>query len=260
MPISDAIITWIKILALIFYAQACSVCLSIRYGFLADAFTKKKVPGRVYGLVGTSIAAGYFLMFITGLNETIMRKWNSKVILASNVIGFAIVALITGFAYSIPNTSAIITISIVMRVVQGLLAYTCTVAPVDFINAQFPDKFDMVNGLLNMGYFSGHGIAEALGSIIYDHLGYEAAYVFSALIALMAGAGIYFFIPNCKTYLSTQQDLRGGDVATQGVELNSESLKLTKLLIVPMVATMLINANHGVLQVFANDKMSNQNN
>ena len=118
MPISDATITWMKIVALIFYAHACSVCVSIRYGFLADAFAKKEVPGRVYGLVGTSIAAGYILMFITRLNEKMMRKWNSKVILASNMIGFAIVALITGFTYSIPNTSAITVISIVMRIVM----------------------------------------------------------------------------------------------------------------------------------------------
>ena len=204
MPASDKTKTWLTIIALIFCAHASCLCTSIRYGFLADAFAKKDVPGRVYGLIETSMAASYVFLFVTQLAEKMMRKWNSMVIFASSMIGFAIVALITGFTYSIPNTVAITAISIVLRLIQGCLAYTCLVMPVDFINAQFPDKFDMVNGLVNLGYFSGHGMAEVFGSIIYDHFSYEAAHVFAAIIAFMAGAGVYFFIPNCKTYLSTQ--------------------------------------------------------
>ena len=251
MPRSDTAKKWITILALIFFGHASGQCIAIRYGFLADAFAKKNVPGRVYGLVGATIAAGYVVMFITQLAERAMREWNSKVVMASNAIGFAMVALITGFTYNIPNTAAIIVISIVMRIGQGLLAYTCNVVTVDFINAQFPEEFDMINGLLNVGYFSSYGMAEVIGSIIYDHFSYEAAYTYSAVIALMAAAGVYFFIPNCKTYLSTQEELPDEDLITEGEALKSETSKITRLLILPLVAQMLINTSYGVLQVYS---------
>ena len=239
---------WLTIGALVFYAHATSVCVSIRYGFLADAFGRKNVPGKVFGLVGTSMAAGYVIMFVTQLTEKMMRKWNSKTIMASNLLGYAIVAFITGFSYSIPNTTVVIAISFVMRIIQGLLAYTSTLVPVDFINAHFPDKFDMVNGLLNMGFFSGHGMAEVLGSIIYDHLGYAAAYGFSAVVALTAGVAVCCFIPKSRTYLSSQTDQSRDNLTRENIT-GSENTKLSKFLILPMVATMLINANYGVLQV-----------
>ena len=252
MNISNGTRKWLTIFALVFYAHASSVCCSIRYGFLADAFARKKVPGKIYGLIGTSLIAGYVFMFATQILESWMRKCNSMVILASNMLGFAIVALLTGFAYCIPNTTAVIAISFVMRMLQGLLAYTSTLAPVDFINANFPNEFDMVNGLLNMGYFSGHGIAEAVGCVIYDHFGYEVAFVFSAVVAVISGIGVVCFIPKSRTYVSSQIP----DIVQTEAGTEPHDTKLTKLLIFPLIATMLVNANYGVLQVSLHDPMS----
>ena len=106
----------------------------------------------------------------------------------------------------------------------------------------------MVNGLVNMGYFSGHGVAEAVGCIIYDKFGYEIAYVFSAAIALLAAISSFCFLPKSKTFLSTQDDISDDDQTI--LKIGSKKNKLTKLLIIPMIATMLINANYGVIQVW----------
>ena len=247
LKISAVTKRWLTIFGLIFYAHACSVCVSIRYGFLADAFTKRNVSGKVYGFVGTSVFAGFLFMYVSQLTEKAMKRWNSKVIIVGNMLGWTIVSLLTGFAYSIPNTNVVIAISIALRICQGILAYISTLVPVDFINANFPEQFDMVNGLVNMGYFSGHGVAEAVGCIIYDKFGYEIAYVFSATIALLAAISSFCFLPKSKTFLSTQEETAGDDQINE--EMRSKDMKLTKLLVFPMIATMLINANYGVIQV-----------
>ena len=235
---------WLTIISLIFYAHASSVCSSIRYGFLADAFSKRNVPGKIYGFVETSLFFGFGFTFAFQVTEKMMRKWSSRSIMLLGMLGYAISSLLTGFAYSIPNTTVVVTISFALRIFQGFLAYIITLVPVDFINANFPEQFDMVNGLVNMGYFSGHGVAEAVGCIIYDKIGYEAAYVFTTVIALLAATTSFFFIPKTKTFLSTQDDILDDDL-----KIGSKKNKLTKLLIIPMIATMLINANYGVIQV-----------
>ena len=244
MKISGAKRKWLTIISLIFYAHACSVCASIRYGFLADAFSKRNVPGKIYGFVETSMFLGFGFTFASQGTEKMMRKLSSRSMMLLCMLGWTISSLLTGFAYSIPNTTVVITISFVLRICQGFLAYTSTLVPVDFINANFPEQFDMVNGLVNMGYFSGHGVAEAVGCIIYDTFGYEIAYVFSAAIALLAAISSFCFLPKSKTFLSTQDDILDDDL-----KIGSKKNKLTMLLIIPMIATMLINANYGVIQV-----------
>ncbi|KAL5259086.1 hypothetical protein ACHWQZ_G009521 [Mnemiopsis leidyi] len=155
------------------------------------------------------------------------------------------VALITGFSYRLSDTNAIIAISIAMRILQGCMAFVCTLVPIDFISANLSDEFDMVNGLVNMGYFTGHGVAEAVGCFLYDHFGYEIAYSFTAGVALLVAAITVIALPSTKTYLSTQDD----SFNEEEMDFESSKTSLTKLLIIPMIATMLINANYGVLQV-----------
>ena len=199
-------------------------------------------------MIGTSMFVGFALTYIFQVSENLMRKCNSKTIMITNMLCWAIAALITGFSYHISNTTVVVVISFAMRIFQGFLSYPSCLVPVDFINANFPDEFDMVNGVLNMGYFSGHGMAEVLGSMIYDKLGYEYAYSFSAIMALLAATVAFFFLPNTKTYLAMQDDLSDDDDETVK-DIDSEKTKLTKFLIFPLAAAMLINANYGVIQV-----------
>ncbi|KAL5259087.1 hypothetical protein ACHWQZ_G009522 [Mnemiopsis leidyi] len=133
-----------------------------------------------------------------------------------------------------------------MRILQGCLAFAHTLVPIDFISANFSKEFDMVNGLVNMGYYTGHGVAEAVGCLLYDQFGYEIAYVFTAVFGLLVVAITVIALPSTKTYLSTQDD------SCNEEEMDSESTKtkLTKLLIIPMAATMLINANYLTMEYF----------
>jgi MFS family permease len=196
--------------------------------------------------MGSSIFAGFFSMFIAQILEKFMMKWTSRTIMISNMLGWAITALLTGFAYRIPNITTVIIISFVMRIIQGLLAYTSLLMPVDFIHANFPNEFDMLNGLVWFGYFCGNGLGEFLGCIIYEKLGYLIAYAISSLIAFIAAACAFYFLPNTKTYLSIREDVSNDD-QTETEEIGSN--KLTMFLIAPLAATMLLNSNYGVLQV-----------
>ena len=241
------------IISLVFYAHVASIAASIRYGFLADAFAKRNVPGKVYGLIGTSVFVGFAADFFFKITETFLTKWNSRKIIAGSAIGLSIITLVTGFVYRIPNTTAVVAISITLRMIHGVLGFATTLVPVDFINANFPQKFDMVNGLVNMGYFSGHGVAELLGCILYDNYGYEVAFAFAATMALLAAAATLCFLPNTQTYLSIQgkavKVVDSTDDPSIKDSISNQSQRLSKFLVFPLIATMLINANYGVIQV-----------
>jgi hypothetical protein len=233
------------ILVVVFYGQAISVSCSIRYGFLADSFEARNISGKVYGLVGSSLFVGYAFIYFMGLSERALKRMNSRDLLAGIMTGYVVLQLATGFSYQFQNNIVLISISFALRILQGVLAYPGYLVPLDFINANFHDKFDFVNGLLNMGYFTGHGLAEVIGCILYDNFSYEVAFKFSAAIAFLSVVLMVLIIPKSRTYLSTQKDISTGN----SEEDNPRGYKLTKFLIIPLLATMCINANYGVLQV-----------
>lgn len=234
-------------MAMVFYGQAVSICCSIRYGFLVDAFSSRGVPGRIYGLVESSLFLGYAGIFFSGLTERAMRKFNSRDLLAGIMIGFTVLQLGTGFAYHLQDNVAVITLSFFMRILQGVFAYPSFLVPLDFVQANFQSKFDLVNGILNVGYFSGHGLAEVFGCILYDQLGYEIAYIFTAAVAFLSVIVILLIIPKTSTYLSMEKSSPKDEEVPE--IMGSNKSKLTKFLIIPMLCTMCINANYGVLQV-----------
>ncbi|XP_063680440.1 uncharacterized protein LOC134815781 [Bolinopsis microptera] len=90
-------------------------------------------------------------------------------------------------------------------------------------------------------------MAEVIGCILYDNYGYNSAFMFSAGVALLSVILIMFLIPNTKTYLSTPKDIPSEMQTEKG--LTSDQSRLSKFLIIPMVACMCINASYGVLQV-----------
>ena len=247
---SDQKKKYLVIMVLVFYGQAISTCCSIRYGFLVDSFASRGVPGRIYGLVGSSLFIGYAGIFFSRLTERAMKKFNSRDLLAGIMTGYFVLQLGSGFAYKFQDTTIVITLSFIMRIFQGIFAYPGYLVPLDFIQANFHSKFDFVNGLLNVGYFSGHGLAEVFGCILYDFFGYEVAYVFSAAVALISVILILLIVPKTRTYLSTEKPKPKDEEAPE-IE-GSNKAKLTKFLIIPMLCTMCINANYGVLQVCRN--------
>ena len=238
---------WLIIVTLVFYGQAIAISCSIRYGFLVDSFASRNVPGKVYGSLSSSLFIGYCAVFFSGLTERIMKKVRSRNLLAGIMFGYVVLNLITGLVYRIENTTVVVAISFFLRILQGIFAYPGYLVPLDFINANLGKKFDFVNGLLNAGYFTGYGLAEVSGCGIYDHLGYNAAFVFSAGVALLSVILIMCIIPNTETYLSSASNTSSQEVVEKGA--TSDQLRLSKFLLIPLIATMCINASYGVLQV-----------
>ena len=230
-----------------------SICSSIRYAFLTDAFKRRGVPGSVYGPMETSCFLGFILMYFSGITETVMRRTNNRNIFMIFLVPLALSSLATGFVYYIPNTNVMVSVSFCLRICQGALFYSNSIYPVDFAHAHFEDIFDFVNGLTMIGNFGGHGIAECLGCFLYEHFGYIAPFIFSCSLTLVVCLVAFFVIPKSKAYLTTREEASDQNSGTildpSESKSNSIRSRLSKLLAIPMIASMLINVNYGVFQV-----------
>ena len=236
-------------ITLVLYGWAFSICASIRYGFLVDAFSSREVPGKVYGAMEGSIFIGYAVTFFSGGVERALKKFNSQFLLAGIVFGFALTSLLTGLVYLITDNTTVIVLSVILRISQGTLSYAGSLVSVDYLSAQMPEKFDAVNGLLNMGYFTGHGIAESVGCMIYDRFGYVGPFVFSSSLGFFTFLVIMNVIPRTPSYLSSQDELDKECEVEGALTFDTSSTNVTKLIFIPLTATMIININYGVLQV-----------
>ncbi|XP_063678789.1 MFS-type transporter SLC18B1-like [Bolinopsis microptera] len=245
-------------ITLILYGWAFSICASIRYGFLVDAFSSREVPGKVYGAMEGSIFIGYAVTFFSGGVERALKKVNSQFLLAGIVFGFALTSLLTGVVYLIKDNTTVIVLSVILRVTQGTLSYSGSLVSVDYLSAQMPEQFDAVNGLLNMGYFTGHGIAESVGCLIYDRFGYVGPFIFSSSLGFFTFIVIMMVIPRSPSYLSTQDELDRECELEGAMKLDSYATNVTKLIFIPLTATMIININYGVLQVMVTPFLQNE--
>ena len=241
--LSQPVQKYLMIVTLIYYGQATSVCCSIRYGFLADSFSGLGISGKVYGVVEGSMFIGFLGIYLVGGVERVMRHVNSRYLLATITGSFAVTSLATGLVFLIDNNLILITVSTALRVVQGVLSYACSLVAVDFINAQLSTQFDLVNGLLSMGFFSGYGIAEVMGCVLYDSFGYVPPFLFACTMAITATCFIITIIPKSATYLASQEGTLLEDLP------NASSRRITKVIFLPIAAIALINLNYGALQV-----------
>ena len=231
----------LKLIALIFYGQATSICCCIRYGFLADAFLSRGISGTIYGMIEGSLIIGFAFIYLCGGFEKLLtwKRVNSRCLLMFITGGYAVTSFCTGLVYLSQDNNVVVIVSTVLRILQGVITYGCPLVAVDFINAQHPTEFDFVNGLLNMGYFSGMGMAEVFGCLLYDSYGYLYPFLFSSTIALLSTFLIAIAIPKSATYLASQEE----------TDLVNPSTRLSKAIILPLIACMIINLNFGVLQV-----------
>ena len=155
--------------ALMLFTLTYSVCTSIRYGFLVDAFSRRNLTGKLFGTLESSLFVGFVFMYLVGGTEMAMRRINnSRTLFVIILSGHAALSLSTGLVFLIKDNLTVLIISIVIRVAQGVFAYASCMLPVDFTHAVFEDKFDLVNGLSLLGNFCGHGLAESTGCFLYD--------------------------------------------------------------------------------------------
>ena len=235
----------ILVVVMVLFGMTYSICNSIRYGFLADAFERRHLPGKVFGLVESSIFLGFVLMYLSKGTEVIMKRKRHRFIFAAILFAFTAISLSTGFVYLLDNNLLMLVLSIILRILQGAATFASNLLPVDFIHVHFPDQFDFMNSVALMGCFCGHGISESVGCLLYDRFGYVVPFIFSASLTFLAAILLLFTFPDSETYLASQDTDRSGVLNSS----DKANPPLTKAMIFPLMVTMLINANHGVLQV-----------
>ena len=225
---------------LVFNALCIFLAISIRVGFLADAFSKREIPGRLYGAMEGSILLGNLVVFTSGCSPVLLARFTSRTLIVGCSVVMSTVMLSTGLTYLAQSTTTVLVLSTVLRITQGLLGYFIFIVYIDFVNAQFPEHFDVVNGLLNMGIFVGHGVAESVGCVLYDKFGYLVPYLFGSAVTMAAGLLAFLVLPSSCTYLASQPKQAEGEKRT---------VKLSKMHALPMLAMLFINATCGYLQV-----------
>ena len=238
----------LQIVALMLFTLTYSVCGSIRYGFLVDAFSRRNLTGKLFGALESSLFIGFVFMYLVSGTEFAMRKINNfRTLFVLNLLGHAGLTLATGLVYHIQDNYVLMVVSIVLRILQGVFAFSSCLLPVDFAHAVFPDQFDFVNGLGLVGNFVGHGVAESIGCLLYDRFGYVAPFIFSSGLTSSVACFMLVVMPTSRTFLSQEMAVI---LETAPKKRNS---KLSKMLVFPMISTMLINANYGVFQVSKHD-------
>ena len=218
-------------------------------------------------MVEGSMFIGYALVFLSRATEWLLaRSLSSRFLLTGVTTSLAVSSLATGLIYSCQNNIVVIAVSTAIRIVQGCLSYACSLLVVDFIHAQFGSKFDLVYGLLNMGYYGGHGLAESVGCVLFDHYGYLVPFIFACSVTLLSSLINILVIPGTHTNLYSQRKITSTDVKEDSPILNAElsqersktrsnssnppsNPRLSPMLIIPVSAAALINMNYGVLQV-----------
>ena len=234
-------------IALMLYALALCLTSSIRSCFLADAFSRRNFSGTEYGALESSLFIGFLLMFLLGATQIIMRKINNlRILLVANLIALAVVSLTQGLVYFIEDNLAMMITSFAFRILQGVFSFSSNLVQLDFTHAIFPEKFDLANGVGLLGNFLGQAVAGSMGCLLYDNFGYLAPFLFSSGITTGVAGFVFLTVPAITTHLCNDEKERLSTSKCSAQERNSIC---TKLLVFPMIATMLVNSNYGIIQV-----------
>ena len=241
---------YIQIVALMLFALALCVCSSIRSCFLADAFSRRNFAGSWYGALEASLFVGFFVMYLIRVTEMIMRKINNlRVLLIANMVVLAVVSLLQGLVYLVDDNTTMMIMSFVLRLFQGAFAFSSGLVQVDFAHVINPEKFDFVNGLGFLGNYVGQGVSGSIGCLLYENYGYLVPFFFSFGLAISVAGFLLLTVPPGPTHLCKDEKVSLTKLSTATLNTNS---RCTKLLIFPMISTMLVNSNYGIIQVSYN--------
>ena len=168
------------------------------------------------------------------------RVGNARYLLSSTAAAFSVLSLLTGFFYLIPNNTTVIILSSVARVTYGTLVFACAMITYDFVHCQFCEEFDITLGLINMGTYCGHGVAQFFGCYLYEKFGYLQAFIFASAITCFSSFFTFFIIPNSEPSLGSENE-----AAAKGMS----KYKISPILMLPFIVIMLVSVNYGALQV-----------
>ena len=115
------------------------------------------------------------------------------------------------------DNATFIWISIAARVIYGFFEFAKNIASLDLLKTLYPSKFDFVNGFLQMGYFSGHGVGEYLGIILYEQFGYKVPFLYTTMVILLNVILSFFFLPSCPSISQASPDEEPSEALTQSM-------------------------------------------
>jgi MFS family permease len=197
------------------------------------------------GLVEGSMLLGYILTFLSGLGSFLMRRYNSRILLAGNSGITALLTLATGVVFLDHRNLTVVVVSIALRVLQGCCSYLSYVFLFDTFSAQFSTYFDLAVALNGLAGYAGMGLSVTIGCVLYDKLGYVTTFAVASATCMVLGL-LMLFLPPTPTYLSGQKQERQEPEEELCVKRVN---KLSWLTVVPLVASLFINLNFGYLQV-----------
>ena len=219
------------------------ITFGIRSGFLLGSFSAHRIASSVAGIVEGSMLLGYILTFLSDLGSVLMRRYSSRFLLAANSGITALLTLATGVIYLDPRNVAMVTVSVVMRVLQGVCSYLSYVFLFDTFSAQFPAYFDVAVALNGLAGYAGMGLSVTVGCVLYDQLGYVSTFSVASACCMFLSM-LLLFLPPTPTHLSTQKpDCTDEEHSFKKVN------KLSPLTLVPLIASLFVNLNFGYLQV-----------
>lgn len=148
-------------------------------------------------LVGLIVASfNISRVLLSPFSGAISDKWGRKRFITSGLLIYAILSVF----YVLPeNAETLILIRLLhgiasLLVVPVAMALTADIAP--------PHKLGLYMGTLNMAIMVGLGFGPAMGGIIRDTLGFNAAFYIMGGLALITSLMVAVFIPADKTHLS----------------------------------------------------------
>ena len=243
----------LEALVLILGGHAGSMAASIRYGFLAVSFEKREIPGKVFGFIEGTIFFGYLAGFLLGKYSQKFTEWISpKWMVVSSVIVLAMTCAMSGLADYVSDNTPFVIISIASRVLFGFVEFPKNVATLDILKSRYPDKFDFVNGVMQMGFYSGHGAGEYIGVLLYTKFGYKVPflYTFSLMVlVLLLSIVILSPIPSISISDPNDETYEAEFSEEEKMLITKTSSGLTPYIWIPMVACMLINCIYAYLQI-----------
>ena len=148
-------------------------------------------------LVGLIVASfNISRVLLSPFSGAISDKWGRKRFITS---GLLIYAILSDFYVLPENAETLILIRLLhgiasLLVVPVAMALTADIAP--------PHKLGLYMGTLNMAIMVGLGFGPAMGGIIRDTLGFNAAFYIMGGLALITSLMVAVFIPADKTHLS----------------------------------------------------------
>jgi len=150
--------------------------------------------GFLVGLIVASFNISRTLL--SPFSGSISDKWGRKRFIVSGLLIYAVLSVF----YVLPeNAETLILIRLLhgiasLLVIPVAMALTADIAP--------PQKLGLYMGTLNMAIMLGLGFGPAMGGIIRDTFGFNAAFYIMGGLALITAVMVAVFIPSDKSHLS----------------------------------------------------------